>query len=976
MAEKQLAYRASGNDEFFADDDPLAELARIVGFEPRPAAQAAPATQRQEPAFDLEDELLREFERYDAPRLSPADDIPVSPEDQPFAGEAQLSHPGEPTRTEPEFVELPQQPTAPVRQAASARDLIDELEMSIAPTLQPVRAPQPVPAPQAAASAPKPVVTPTPQSAAATVRLPLANFTVNTPPQVRELAKPAAQAPVAPPVVQAQPPIETALDFDLPMMQDAPQPQPPQPQPVVAQPAAPVARAPEPVKPALMDAAALSAEIDDLLADVDRYPVPARGVAPEAKAEPDFDIFGSQAMASPPPAPDVGTAAAVAATPAAAKTPQREEPKPIVLEADDPFAGQDFEFDLADIEMELAELDFAETNKPAPITRPTPAPIAAQQPSPVISRATPLAQPPAAPPVTAAPVAAAPHIVQTPRPEPALQRSVQPPVVAAAPAARKAAPVFDADQALPFDPAEISDTEDRVESFEGSHVPNLPPVEPEQPIVVPPEYDFDIDSEMASLFSTPAKETAPEPIKPAAAAALGGAAMAASWSKNAVAKPAAVVAKQPADEFDEFERALEEDFRRSYREASNPVENVARMTLNPAAVAGRRPARSFRGMATAAAVIAVLGLGAYGVYGWVRHGSPISSFSGEPRVIAADAGPVKVAPENPGGTVVPNQDKAVYDRVAGDSTAAPKQKQLVSSNEQPVDVVQKTLIPEAVSPDDGSDDQVTPTPVGETEDPRLLPNQNGNNADTAANNDAQVPSVSPRKVRTMIVKPDGSLVAREEPAVDKTTTAASPASTPKAVAAKPPADSQVASADLRPSTADAQASQPAAAQPADGDAASAESTPIRVVKTTPVPTSRPVQQPARPAVAPATNAAPATNNVAARPVPAQPKPQPQQVASASPAAAQTAPAASASAGGAYGVQIASLPSEAEAQKSQANLKAKFASVIGGHPLEIRKADIAGKGTYYRVRVVAGSKDEAAAICERYRAAGGTCLISK
>jgi hypothetical protein len=76
------------------------------------------------------------------------------------------------------------------------------------------------------------------------------------------------------------------------------------------------------------------------------------------------------------------------------------------------------------------------------------------------------------------------------------------------------------------------------------------------------------------------------------------------------------------------------------------------------------------------------------------------------------------------------------------------------------------------------------------------------------------------------------------------------------------------------------------------------------------------------------------------------------------------------------VQIASLPSEADAQKSQANLKVKFASVIGNHPLEIRKADIAGKGTYYRVRVVAGSKDEAAAICERYRTAGGTCLISK
>ncbi|MBB5572378.1 MULTISPECIES: SPOR domain-containing protein [Rhizobium] len=956
MAEKQLAYRASGNDEFFADDDPLAELARIVGFEPRPAAQAAPATQRQEPAFDLEDELLREFERYDAPRLSPADDIPVSPEDQPFAGEAQLSHPVEPARTEPQFVELPQA-VAPAKPVVGARDLIDELEMSIAPALQPAPAPQPVPAPQAVAPAPKPA--PTPQSAAATVRLPIANFTVAAPAQ----AKPVAQAPVAPPLVQAQSPIETALDFDLPMMLDAPQSQP-----VAAQPDVPFAKAPEPVAPVPMDAAALSAEIDDLLADVDRYPVPARGVAPEAKVEPSFDIFDLQPKA---PAAPVHVPAAVVTAPVVS-APQREEPKPIALEADDPFAGQDFEFDLADIEMELAELDFAETSKSAPIPQPAPAPMAAPQPAPVVSRATPMAAPLAAPVATAAAMtaaAAAPSLMQSPRPEPAPQHTAPPAAVAAAPVTRKAVPVLDADQALPFDPSEISDTEERVENFEGSHVPNLPPVEPEEPIVVPPEYDFDIDSEMASLFGSPAKEVAPEPIKPAVAAALGSTTTP-SWSKNAAAKPAPT-AKQPAEEFDEFERALEEDFRRSYREASNPVDNVARMTLNPAAVAGRRPARSFRGMATAAAVIAVLGLGAYGVYGWVRHGSPISSFSGEPRVITADADPVKVAPENPGGTVVPNQDKAVYDRVAGDSTAAPKQKELVSSNEQPVDVVQKTLIPESVSPDDGSEDQVTPTPVGETEDPRLLPNQNGNNANTAANDDAQVPSVSPRKVRTMIVKPDGSLVAREEPAVDNTTTAASPASTPKTPAVKPPVGSQVASADLRPSTADTQASQPAAAQSDDGDAASAESTPIRVVKTTPVPTSRPAQQPAKaPAAAPAV----ATNNAAARPAPAQPKPQ--QVASATPAAAQPAPAASASAGGAYGVQIASLPSEAEAQKSQANLKTKFASVIGGHPLEIRKADIAGKGTYYRVRVVAGSKDEAADICQRYRAAGGTCLISK
>jgi len=110
----------------------------------------------------------------------------------------------------------------------------------------------------------------------------------------------------------------------------------------------------------------------------------------------------------------------------------------------------------------------------------------------------------------------------------------------------------------------------------------------------------------------------------------------------------------------------------------------------------------------------------------------------------------------------------------------------------------------------------------------------------------------------------------------------------------------------------------------------------------------------------------------------QPKPgqQPKttEVAAAAPAAAQ--PQSQAASAGGYGIQIASLPSQDEATKSYANLSKKFAGVLGGRAHEIRRADIAGKGTFYRVRIPAGSKDEAAALCEQYRAAGGSCLISK
>jgi cell division septation protein DedD len=80
--------------------------------------------------------------------------------------------------------------------------------------------------------------------------------------------------------------------------------------------------------------------------------------------------------------------------------------------------------------------------------------------------------------------------------------------------------------------------------------------------------------------------------------------------------------------------------------------------------------------------------------------------------------------------------------------------------------------------------------------------------------------------------------------------------------------------------------------------------------------------------------------------------------------------------GGYVIQIASLPSQAEAQKSYQSLSAKFGGVIAGRGVDIKQADIAGKGTFYRVRIPAGSKPEAVALCERYRSAGGTCLVAK
>jgi hypothetical protein len=80
--------------------------------------------------------------------------------------------------------------------------------------------------------------------------------------------------------------------------------------------------------------------------------------------------------------------------------------------------------------------------------------------------------------------------------------------------------------------------------------------------------------------------------------------------------------------------------------------------------------------------------------------------------------------------------------------------------------------------------------------------------------------------------------------------------------------------------------------------------------------------------------------------------------------------------GGYVIQIASLPSQAEAQKSYQSLSAKFGSVIGGRGVDIKAAEVAGKGTFYRVRIPAGGKSDAVALCEKYRAAGGSCLVAR
>ncbi|WP_037084552.1 SPOR domain-containing protein [Neorhizobium vignae] len=1055
MADNNLARSRNDLPDFFADDDPLAELARIVGYDDlpvaaRPGSSSADtsSTARQEPAFNLEDELLQEFERYDAPHLDPIHDIalddvpqpfdapPVEPEELEFvpaeaaavdvpqvlpsadsvvSERADLFGDEEPPRAvdavdgsvaeepvfEPAFeaarmepiFDLPDFPAAgsmssaaSVEDPAEEFDLAAELENSIA--AEPVAAfepegtfepearfepevrfePQATFEPEAAtepevAFEPEAKLEPeakfepkTERGKGAYIpgfRMPLSNFSV-----ARDVSAASAQAAVTASQVTA--PASNEYAFEPPVLNDIPSPNiepaqaagpqvlatEPQPEPVTAAPIAAV--------PAAAPQKDRFSALDELIYDVQRYTLPISNGQPLATP-----------VAKPEPAVTQAAAFVAPAAPSVVDAPVAKSPVAEVSSVDetDPFSDEEFELALDGLELDLAEI-VVEEAQAHPVQAPSPAA------APVKAEPAPAAAPSVAPVARVAPVtAAAAPVVAT-------QIVEEPESIAD----------------LPFDPAQIADSEDQVEVIAELDVPSLPAEEPEQPPAYRPDYELDIDAELATLLAAPGK---PSPArKPDIDIAPRG------------RQAAAEAARSPNyTDLDDFERALEEDFRRSLTTPLPAAEHEELHYSDADYVAtvenARRSVRSWAVPLVLAGVVILGGVGAYAFFG-----SGVSGVvsGGEPVIIAADNEPIKIAPENPGGKTVPNQDKAVYDRVAGVSPKDPKQRTLISSNEEPIDVVQKTLMPDTL-PLEGEND-IEPTDVGETEDPRLLPQDRTAQTNTAA--EQQPVTVMPRKVKTMIVRPDGKLVEQEvaAPALAAPETAklpaagAKPVETAAAFPEKIPASVPATPARTQPLPANSTAGNggilPVSA-PAN-PAAPAEH--VNVVRTNPV-TPPVAAAPAQPAVAPSPPAAQAPAPVAPvqasapagkAPVPiARPAEQPVNVvaavtdqgnvrAPAQPAAAAATGSASnqvASLGsGDYVIQIASLPSQAEAQKSYQSLSAKFGSVIGGRGVDIKPAEIAGKGTFYRVRIPAGGKNEAVALCERYRAAGGTCLVGR
>jgi cell division protein FtsN len=354
------------------------------------------------------------------------------------------------------------------------------------------------------------------------------------------------------------------------------------------------------------------------------------------------------------------------------------------------------------------------------------------------------------------------------------------------------------------------------------------------------------------------------------------------------------------------------------------------------AVQDEPKAKSRKGLIAAAAALLVVGVG--GVLAWGLGGS--SGDGTKTPVIEASTDPVKEAPEDPGGKVIPYQNNEVYDRIAGSET-----------DEGPSNMMPATEKPLAMTKD-GHSPRVISLSGGESSVA-----QSGDNADGGG-------AVSPKKVRTVVVRPDGSFVTSS----DATNPGTDVASVDREMMAATPSEQAMSQSfgngvDGATGVQGGASSGLPRAKPPELVALQAQQRAAAPV----------VQQPAVQTQVPA-----ASTGTGPRPLSLVP-PTSSQPAATRPVAQQPAVSspATSSGGGGYTVQVTSQRTPEQARTSYSNIQSRLPGVLSGYQPDIKMANLGDRGTFYRVRVGSfASRDEASRFCQSIKSAGGDCLVAR
>jgi hypothetical protein len=413
------------------------------------------------------------------------------------------------------------------------------------------------------------------------------------------------------------------------------------------------------------------------------------------------------------------------------------------------------------------------------------------------------------------------------------------------------------------------------------------------------------------------------------------------------------------------------------------------------------------GISRTALAIGAAGVIVLGGAGWMMFGGSGLPGFGEPVVVSAPTEPYKIVPQA-GDTIDEPVDSTVsFDPVTG---LPPKgDERLVAREEEIPDLPGVTPQVNRVILPDGQEiveeEPVSPVDAG------------------------------PRRVRTVLVRPDGSIIESPDqpsapaPTPTDPTLATEPSPITEAIAA---AEGQPSSAGLPPLPEAEQVQAPAddpvaallpplpeepvAAAPATVAAPPVEAVaapvaePVAAAVSPALPdlpgdppadlpgaeaatSANPSEVPAEPAPVIVENApmprsrpaAPPVEVAAVAPVAQAVEPAPAPVADPAPAApaetvaaapaAEVAPAAPAGSAGAY-VQVSSQRSEAAALASFQDLQRRFPNILGGLSPDVQRADLGAKGIYYRVRVPQPTREDANGLCASLKSMGADCLIAR
>jgi cell division septation protein DedD len=285
------------------------------------------------------------------------------------------------------------------------------------------------------------------------------------------------------------------------------------------------------------------------------------------------------------------------------------------------------------------------------------------------------------------------------------------------------------------------------------------------------------------------------------------------------------------------------------------------------------------------ALLGAVALGGALAFAYKQSGGAMGG--GEPPVVQADSRPVKEPPQQPGGKDTPHKNKLIYDRLQnGDQ---PEAERIVPRQEDLAMPAMPGTAPGAAP--------MQPPAVATVDDP--------NAADGG-----------PRRVKTLIVRPDGSVM--------------------------PPPQAPAAAQQAAPAPAPQQ--QMAAADPG--------------MPAMPMPQAAPAPAPvaqAAPPPAPAADPAP----VAA--IPPKPKPAP-----------EAAPAKPSQ----YVVQVGSKQNQTDALATFADMQQKYPTLLASYRPMVQKADLGAKGVWYRLRIgPIVDKSAASKLCSQLKSQGHPdCLV--